>query len=522
MVMMSRAGRLVGRYLAVWHLVCAVATGAQLLSPGDLAKPHTDLEGLTNCTKCHAAGKQVPQERCLACHEALATRLEEGAGFHAQITGDCVDCHSDHRGLDYEMIRWDSLSFDHDSTGYRLVDKHAELACAKCHTKPSTYLGLSQDCLSCHTDEHRAQFSEDCLTCHTMEGWKPAVDFAHDKARYALEGRHAQVACEGCHLKETDDTGDTFARYRPVSFAACSDCHSDEHKGQFDPPTCTACHDLNGFKPTRFDHEDSRFALVGKHQPVDCKACHRPVVEADGDTTVTYRPLPFARCADCHADVHKGQFKEDCVACHSETGWQKSPVDHEQTRFPLRGKHRTVACTGCHGPGPDTAAGAVALFRGLAFGKCGDCHTDTHAGQFAQDCADCHRVTGWPIEHFDHGQTRYILSGKHVTVTCEKCHRLEQVSQAAPIRRWRDFPFAACNDCHPDGHAAQFSADCVVCHSLEGFRPSIFGHEQAQFGLDGAHARVPCVDCHKSFQGADGVQHIRYRPLSGDCASCHG
>jgi hypothetical protein len=508
-------------WLVLLYLGCAVGTGAQLLAPGDLAQSHAELEGLSNCTKCHAAGKKVPQERCLACHEALASRLEQGAGYHAQVTGDCVDCHSDHRGVEYEMIRWDSLSFDHDSTGYRLLDKHTKLACAKCHTQQHTYLGLTKDCVSCHADEHRAQFTDDCLSCHTMAGWQPATGFLHDEARYSLQGRHAPVACGRCHGTETDDTGSPFSRYRPVSFAACVDCHADQHEAQFDPPTCTACHDLNGFTPARFDHEDSRFALVGKHRTVACDACHQPVHQAGGDKGVTYRPLPFARCGDCHSDVHEGQFNEDCVACHSESGWQKEPIDHEQTRFPLRGKHTTVACATCHGPAPDAAVGAVARFRGLPHDRCADCHTDTHAGQFEQDCAACHQVTGWQIASFDHGRTRYPLSGKHVAVSCESCHRLEQVSATAPIRRWREFPFATCSDCHPDAHAAQFDSDCAACHRLEGFTPSIFAHEQARFALDGAHVSVPCGDCHKAYQAPDGVSHVRYRPLSGDCGTCH-
>ena len=92
-------------WVVVWCLAWVIVSEAQLLSPGDLARPHAELEGLSNCTQCHVAGEQVPQERCLACHETLARRLQEGAGYHANVAGDCVDCHSDHRGLDYEMVR---------------------------------------------------------------------------------------------------------------------------------------------------------------------------------------------------------------------------------------------------------------------------------------------------------------------------------------------------------------------------------------------------------------------------------
>ena len=44
-------------------------------------------------------------------------------------------------------------------------------------------------------------------------------------------------------------------------------------------------------------------------------------------------------CASCHVDVHRGTFKQDCKACHSESGFSKAPFDHSSTRFELTGKH---------------------------------------------------------------------------------------------------------------------------------------------------------------------------------------
>lgn len=500
----------------------ASAASAQLLSPGELASPHAELEGLSNCTKCHAAGKRIPDIRCLDCHDALAARLQEDAGYHALVQGDCVDCHSDHRGLGYEMIRWDPKGFDHDSTGYVLAGRHADIECVNCHKQDNTYLGLDTDCLSCHTDEHREQLAPDCLSCHSMTGWKPATDFSHATSRFALLGKHEALACEKCHSTEADSAGELFSRYRPIAFAACADCHVDEHQGQFPDRDCTACHNLDGFKPATVDHERSRFPLLGRHANVLCDACHKPKPSAKVDATIAYRPLAFAECADCHADPHAGQFSEDCSSCHNVEGFKQAPIDHEQTRFPLRGKHRTVECGACHGPPAEAPPGTAALFRGLDFAACSDCHADAHAGQFEQDCASCHQVDGWKLDSFDHSGARFQLQGKHVAVACFDCHRLESTDDSQPLRRWRDFAHSECANCHADTHVGQFDDDCVSCHNNDVFKPSLFDHARARFPLDGAHVPVPCAECHKPFTAGDGTERVRYRPIDPDCRTCHG
>jgi len=39
------------------------------ISPGDLSNAHKDLEGMSNCTKCHALGEKVENNKCLDCHK---------------------------------------------------------------------------------------------------------------------------------------------------------------------------------------------------------------------------------------------------------------------------------------------------------------------------------------------------------------------------------------------------------------------------------------------------------------------
>ncbi len=131
------------------------------ISPGDLSVPHSQLEGLSNCTKCHVLGNKVSSEKCLACHTEIKERITLQKGYHAStdLKGkECIVCHSDHHGKNFRMIRFDTAKFDHNLTGYTLSVPHSKKQCADCHnakfisdqkikTRKDTYLGLSTGCL---------------------------------------------------------------------------------------------------------------------------------------------------------------------------------------------------------------------------------------------------------------------------------------------------------------------------------------------------------------------------------------
>lgn len=526
-------------------LLTATTASSQLLSPGDLAEPHAEWEGLSNCTRCHVLGEQVQPARCLDCHEALAARIEAQAGYHKDKVDDCIDCHSDHRGRDYEMIRWDRDAFDHDETGYRLDGKHAEATCRQCHRSETTYLGLPTDCAGCHQDEHRGQLGSDCSACHTTAGWEQ-VAFDHDRARFRLVGKHSEVDCGKCHAREEitafdppaeedapwiADGNETpgFVRYREIPFAACADCHADEHDGQFvrdsSPDACSTCHSEEGWTPARFDHDSARFALNGAHVKVECLGCHpREPVAGRESGRQRFRPIDFARCDDCHTDRHAGQFPQrDCAACHTDVAWKPSRVNHDETRYPLRGRHDALPCEKCHTQ-QELAPGVTgARYRPLPIDDCAPCHADPHAGQFAdRTCASCHIVDGWKTtrDSFDHDRARFPLRGRHVAVACEKCHAVDGPDQPP---RWRPVAFDRCDDCHSDYHEAQFvERDCADCHLDADWKPATpFDHDSARYRLDGAHLKVGCHDCHGTYETASGETRRRYRPLAMECAACH-
>ncbi len=111
------------------------------ISPGPLAHPHQSLRGDANCTKCHAVSTKAPIFHCLECHKEIAAEIQQNRGLHATFPrggaeGEaCVKCHSDHNGVDFQMIHWNPTAqgFDHTKTSFVLDGKHVGVSCRACH-----------------------------------------------------------------------------------------------------------------------------------------------------------------------------------------------------------------------------------------------------------------------------------------------------------------------------------------------------------------------------------------------------
>ena len=361
------------------------------ISPGELAKVHAYLEGMTNCTRCHILGKKVSNQKCLVCHTELKTRIDLRKGYHssAEIRDkECVTCHSDHHGLNFQIIRFTKETFNHSLTGYILTGAHIKRQCTDCHKaefikdqqikkKKFTYLGLNTTCLTCHADYHQQTLSENCSGCHDTEAFKPAGRFDHARAAFQLAGKHREVLCISCHKAGTRN-GQKFQEFKGIKSDNCSDCHKDIHNNKFGQ-ACTQCHTEQSFSIIKgvpnFNHDKTNFKLEGKHQKVACNACHK---------TKFTNVLKYGRCKDCHTDYHKNQFTRngvspDCSQCHMVTGFAEFTYTIEQHNarvFPLKGAHLAIPCYSCHKKEmnkPDTTW----KFRDIGK-QCHDCHTDIH------------------------------------------------------------------------------------------------------------------------------------------------
>lgn len=489
-----------------------------LVSPGPLSNAHASLEGIAKCLSCHQQGNRVTPAKCLACHTPVAERIAAKTGVHRAVTGDCVSCHAEHAGRDAELRPFDTKTFDHHVTRFPVDGLHAALAdgCSACH-KTRSYLTVSTSCASCHTDVHKGSLGASCRTCHSTSA--PFKDvgrqFDHSKAAFPLVGAHRATACAGCHSKGV---------YRGVKFASCTDCHKDPHVQKLGT-TCTACHTNDSWRTRTISHGKTAFPLVGKHAQVVCQACHK-------QSALKVR-LKADTCVSCHADVHRGTFKQDCAACHTVSSWQQAPFDHSRTRFPLTARHQGLTCVKCH-TNVSVAAKAVNRnidFRGLGT-ACSGCHTDVHRGELDANCETCHSAATFRVPTFTHGSAPEFFAGEHTAVACDRCHvpapPLQPVRTAAAVMvvRYRNTP-TRCVDCHKDVHLGQEGALCETCHDVHTpkFAVTSFAHDtKTAFVLAGAHAAVACVDCHKVETGAFPSESGTARRLKGlakDCAGCH-
>ena len=181
---------------------------------------------------------------------------------------------------------------------------------------------------------------------------------------------------------------------------------------------------------------------------------------------------------------------------------------HNNTTFPLTGRHQTVACDACHVNG---------VFKGTPT-TCYDCHwvrrqDDKFRTQLGTQCETCHRTIAWTAVRWDHGaMARMPLNGAHRTVACEACHTGGRFRGTA----------VSCINCHekdynattkPNHAAAGFPTACEACHRASdvAFSQARFDHN-ASFPLSGPHATASCATCHKNnvFKGT-----------SRECSSCH-
>jgi hypothetical protein len=517
-----------------WFIAAAVAVlvpriagpriaGAQVLSPGPLSQAHASIDSDADCSKCHESGNKVVARLCLDCHKDLGGEIAAARGLHGKQYRDkpCDQCHVEHVGRNTRLVRWPGGAMeklDHALTGWSLDASHAKVACLKCHTKTSPlrkpqFVGTKTACAACHKDPHGGRFAADCQKCHTATTWKAfdRAQFDHRLARFALTGKHTDVACEKCHTAAP-------ATWQPLSFGTCDACHADPHRGQFKPKACTTCHDTSGWASgsdkIRTNHP--KLSLANGHARVACKACH--------DRGNDKPPSKGTRCESCHRPVHTAKFSTRCETCHASIRWTGLPDaigrdNHGKTRYPLAGKHLSVACAQCH----PTTKRAAERFRQLTFATCNGCHRDPHKGEFAGrgggECAQCHVVNGFAPTTFgatEHAKTRFTLDGKHIAAPCSGCHSAARPRLAFAVAR------QACLDCHANPHGAQFSKEiaaggCARCHSAIDWRLAKIDH--VAWPLQGAHTRTPCASCHG--EHAKGAPPTEYRGLPRECGGCH-
>jgi hypothetical protein len=441
------------------------------------------------CEKCHEPKKkywEAPSD-CNACHKK--DDVHKGS-----LGTACADCHTDN---DWK----EKAKFDHDKTRFALKGKHADAKCVDCHKKGEDYKAAPRTCIGCHKKDddgnkgHKGLYGDKCDSCHGVKAWKPST-FNHDTdTKYLLRGKHKQTKCADCH---------TGHLYKDKVGTTCIDCHKKDddgakgHKGSLGRD-CAACHTESGWKEKgKFDHDKTKFPLLGKHIDTKCADCHK---------STNYKEAP-KDCIGCHKkdDKHEATLGTKCESCHGERDWKDvKRFDHDKTKFQLRNAHaaKKVQCKDCHKD--------LKHYRDTPM-DCLSCHKkdDKHEGQLGPKCDSCHSDRDWKVPRFDHAATRFPLVGKHLPVKCADCHK---------TARYKDAP-RDCYSCHKkdDKHKLKFGTACESCHNARAWGIWDYDHaRRAKYLLDGAHRKLACEDCHNRPAPAGKAA----AEVGNTCIACH-
>ena len=287
-----------------------------------------------SCSGCHEEGdfKKNLKKECYACHKKQD--IHEGA-----LGKRCEGCHGEKR--------WRKHRFDHDN--------YKKTACVDCHESD---------------DIHMGRYGSRCSSCHLVSEWSKGK-FNHDQdTKFELKGQHKDVACMLCHKGSVKDEKEK---------KECNQCHlkDDVHNKNLGND-CRTCHNEQGWHEyVNFDHDISRFPLVGLHAVAPCEACH-----LDSE----YRDTSKI-CYACHKDDddHNLRLGKNCGFCHNPNSWAYWQFDHDkESDFELKGSHKDIVCKACH---RSPVNKKVKLNT-----TCYSCHRseDIHDGGFGRDCGRCH------------------------------------------------------------------------------------------------------------------------------------
>ena len=351
---------------------------------------------------------------------------------------------------------------------------------------------------------HEKTLKYDCSLCHQTTDWQvipSKTEFRHDETAFQLTGQHLLADCRSCHIQlKFNGTKDQ-----------CTDCHKDIHASTvgFD---CARCHtpqnwivrDINNL------HQVSRFPLTGVHLRTDCNQCHTDYANLNFN-------IPGINCYDCHSGEYSATknpnhlaagFSTECRDCHSINSETWSAENFVHDFFPLTGGHNISGCFNCHKQGG---------FTGLSK-ECYSCHQadfestknpDHSREGFSTDCTKCHNITAFIPSTFQHSQTAFPLTGRHINVSCKSCHISGYASIPSDCYSCHKKDYEGTND--PSHLLANLPKDCLQCHTTNGWDDGNFDHSVGGFPLTGAHVSLNCNSCHQ-----DG-----YAGISQECFSCH-
>lgn len=138
-------------------------------------------------------------------------------------------------------------------------------------------------------------------------------------------------------------------------------------------------------------------------------------------------------CTNCHSS---GVPHDKCLVCHTEI---KDKLDHNK--------------------------GFHAKFK---TSKCGSCHVE-HKGKE-------HNIVGLNVATFNHANTDWPLTGAHLKVKCDSCHKEKRVD-AITKKPTKTITYLgaspACTSCHKDVHQTKYGIECRGCHDTTAWKAPV-------------------------------------------------
>jgi nitrate/TMAO reductase-like tetraheme cytochrome c subunit len=381
---------------------------------------------------------EVPDERCLGCHDGAITPDVAGLDHETHRNGKaCVSCHADvgHRVtadaladagvLDKDaQAAKDAARVAEVGAGEANIVGHVTVTCSDCHDMAAT------GCVSCHEPKHEPRdASTTCTDCHTAGvEWTFAHPARTDCATcHETPEEHFAPACETCH------TAGDFSFEHPAAGAECATCHTAP--ADHDTGPCAACH--QPAETWTFTHPagsdcSSCHTAPARHYKGSCSACH--TVGTTFARAAFKHPGASANCATCHTKPAK-HYGGACSSCHKPGTPFKTAV--------FKHPGASATCTNCHGRP-----------SGHAAGTCATCHQTGASWKFSHptstNCASCHRAPG-----------------NHYGTTCSSCHTVGKSWGSATFSHPRvpggehNSRSFSCAKCHPSGYS---SYSCLQCH----------------------------------------------------------
>lgn len=213
---------------------------------------------------------------------------------------------------------------------------------------------------------------------------------------------------------------------------------------------------------------------------------------------------------------------------------QFSPGELSRVHEQLEGM---TNCLQCHETGKE-----------ISGKKCLACHEEIqsvidekhgyHYKKSSQQCIACHKehlgrnakTILFDEKTFDHGETGFVRTGKHLSAQCKDCHAKKNIKDARVLAlvnsKGRETFLGLdqrCVSCHEDRHNSAVGKECQQCHGTRAWAPvATFDHAKTAFALRGKHSTVACSKCHSDLGKKGKNKSILFTTKTfADCVPCH-